>query len=192
MPGDEELTSEQRAERLRSAELVHEQAEYLLNDEIGYAAALRDSRKTASGLLAIMIGVGIFRIDLYRSADHVLAIGPWWAIVVRACFVLSVVFVAIGAFLIFTERNPFRKKTSINGAALSILFLKPEIVKQLHLAPPHKVLRIRTEGLRLAYTRLRDSNRRIRRRIESGTACVLVGVFFVLLGFVLYTVAGSP
>lgn len=51
------------ADLMNSATQLHEQAEFLLKDEVSYAASLRDSRKTATTLVLLVIGIGIFCVD---------------------------------------------------------------------------------------------------------------------------------
>lgn len=179
---------------LKTAESLHDQAQYLLDDEIGYATSLRDSRKTAAGLLIVVIGIGIFRFDLYRPKDHVLVVPEWAAWVIRILFLMGIVIVSCGAYLIYTERPIFREfqksqNGSKGGGALSILFLRQSVLKQFQDKPPLQVMNMRTTGLRLAYSRLRDANRRVRIRLARGTACVFVGLAFVMVAFGMYTLS---
>lgn len=171
---------------------MHEQAEYLLNDEIAYAESLRATRRTLSTLLLVVVGVGIFRFDLFRQADEVLAVPVWAAWTIRVVFVVAFLAFVSGVYFVYTERGllrEFRPSTERTGAALSVLYLRQDVLDEFMERPPLDVLRMRTEGLRLAYRRLRASNRRVRRRLASGTALLLAGLFLVLLGFVLYTFA---
>ncbi|MFM9957685.1 MAG: hypothetical protein ACKVZJ_06395 [Phycisphaerales bacterium] len=182
-PSDDDL--------LKSAQSLHDQALFLLEDEISYANALRESRKTATTLIALMVGVGIFKLDLYRDPGQELAVPPvaWWWI--RACFCSALLGVLLGAYFIYTERGWDREFSQTSdggkkGGALSILFLSPTVLKEYHEKGPIEVMRMRTDGIRFAYSRLRDANRRVRKRIAIGTMLVILSLAFVLVGFVLY------
>lgn len=178
------------AESLRTAELLHDQAQYLLNDEISYAASLKDSRKTASGLLILVVGIGIFRFEMYRPAAHVSTVPAGWSDVIRWLFFVALCLLGYGGYRIYTERplwKEFWRNPKSSGSALSVLNLRQEVLESFQAKTPLETMRMKTDGLRLAYTRLRDANRRVRARITSGTSFVFSGLLLVLLAFGVYT-----
>jgi len=179
------------AEPLKSAEYLYQQSEYLLNDEISYAASLRDARKTASGLLIIIIGIGLFRFEMFRAPGTIPTVPVWASAVIRVLFVFALGLLGAGGYWIYTERpmwKELRRTEQSGGSALSVLHLDAPTVKRLELTRPVDVLLWRTSTMRLAYERLRERNRRVRRRIAGGMAFVFTGFVLVFAAFVLYTV----
>lgn len=181
-------------ETLESARLLHDQAQFLLGDEAAYAASLRDYRKMASGLLAIVISIGIFRLELTRPPGEVLAVPVWTAVAIRCLLPAAVLLILAGSYFIYTERGFFREFAFLNpppppgrGGALAILYLRQDVLADFSEKPPLEVVRMKTDGLRLAYIRLRDANRRVRARLAAGTALVFAGLVLILLTFALYT-----
>lgn len=173
-----------------SVRLLHEQAEFLLRDEIAYAANLRDNRRTVSTLLALVVGIGVFKVDFFRPSTHTLVLDETWFLLIRVLFLGAVLLVLVGAYFIYTERPIVRDlgaSTSRPGGALAVLFLREEILDQFVARPADEVWRMKTGGLRLAYTRLRDANRRVRRRLALGTMLGLLGLGLALVGFGVYT-----
>lgn len=177
---------------MRAAELLHDQAEYLLNDELGYASSLRDARRTLSTVIAVIVGIGVFRIELSRPENHVPTIPPWAEGLVRLMFILALLAILFGAYYIHTERALHREFASLksqkrSGGALSVLYLRQEVFERFLTLPPLDVIKMKAEGLRLAYSRLRDANRRVRARLAIGTFWIFAGVVLVLTAFAIYT-----
>lgn len=181
----------------RSATLLFEQAKYLLDDEIQYAHSLREGRRTAAGLVLIVIGIGLFRINLYDDSAS-LAVPHWAAMAIRLIMIAAYAALLVGVYLIHTERRVLREllpRASQRGGALSVLHLTDRVLDDFRIRPPIEVLSMATDGLRLSYRRLRDANRRVRRRIVSGTCSVFVGLFLVFCAFAIYTLTwgvGGP
>lgn len=175
----------------RCESLLHDQIEYLLDDQVSYADSLRDSRRTAGGLLLLVIGIGIFRFDLFRPESHVLVVPVWSAWVIRAFVALALLAFLAGAYFIYSERafhHEFRKKTKGSGGALSVLYLRQKVLDDFRgKQSPTETMKMKTDGLRLAYTRLRDANRRVRQRIAIGTLLLFLGLGCLSVAFGLYT-----
>lgn len=185
---DPTLTQE---ELLKSADSLHSQALFLLEDEIAYASSLRDSRKTAATLIALLVGVGIFKIDVFRQPGQELAIEAWAWWVIRLLVTAAIGFMLAGTYHIYTERGLSKEfegpgEVPKKGAALSILLLPQAVLQEYQEKSPLDVMRMRTDGIRVAYSRLRDSNRRVRKRIALGVVLVILGLALVLAGFGLY------
>lgn len=199
MPPSEQSTPTP-ADLLASATSLHDQAQYLLDDEVSYATSLRDARRTLSGLLVLAVGVGVFRLELFRAPGEILVLPMWSAWTVRGLFSLAFVFVLFAAYFIYTERDitvELADDTAIDdpprpkGSALSVLYLKEEVLNQFFAKSPIEVMRMRTEGLRLAYIRLKDRNRRVRRRTAKGVLWAIAALVLVAVAIVMYNVTGA-
>ena len=193
-------------EQLESSKLVLEQAQFLLEDEIGYATALRTQRRTLSGLLAIVIGLGVFRIDLYGSPDDVPLLPSWSILFIRILLVVAVFFILWGTWSLYSERpvshdgsaapregdpeRPSRVPLLEEGkgsAALCVLDLDRKYRRTLEKARPLDTVRARTLILGVAYDRLATANRRIRYRIQKGKVRLFVSMILLLGAFLLYS-----
>lgn len=175
-----------------SATKLYEQVKYQLDDEVSYATALREHRKTMTTLLVLAVGIGVFRFDLFRSADQVLVVPTWSATVIRVLFSAALVVLLYGTYQLYTERSLFRELTRARGArgaggALSILYLNQAVIDDARIKPPHEVEWLKTDALRLAYLRLKKANKFVRRRLAIGTMALFIGSILVLIGFCFYT-----
>lgn len=184
-------------QQYQSSLLVFEQAEYLLNDEIGYATALRTQRRTLSGLLAIVIGLGIFRFDLFGSIEDQPLVPEWALWTIRILITIAIPLIIYGTWSLYSER-PIIEADEIepespvledgkSSAALCVLDLERKYRKTLEQAPPLLTIRARTLILSVAYRRLSRANRRVRYRIQRGKKALFLGMIVVFSVFVLYT-----
>ncbi|TVQ50292.1 MAG: hypothetical protein EA377_14445, partial [Phycisphaerales bacterium] len=99
-----------QSDSYKTALLIDERQRMLWDDAVQYASALREYRKVVASLLLVLIGIGIFRIELFRPPGEELAIDAqslfWIKVlfsVVIACFILS-------AYFMFTERREIRPR----------------------------------------------------------------------------------
>lgn len=189
---------------LESAKLLYNQAEFLLNDEIRFAAALRMQRSTTATLLVVVVGIGLFRISFYGTRDDILLIPTWAMFATATLFSLAAMFVLSGTWNLFSERPLIGSDPALaldkgeiahvhsalasgkSDAALSVLHLSRRHRKILERASPLIVVRAQAMILRVAYERLAAANRRVRYRIERGRSHLLVGLALVFVAFVLY------
>ncbi len=172
--------------------LLHEQAQYLLDDELEYAKSLKENRRTIATLLALIVGVGIYKIEFYRPMNQELIVAPWAVWTIRVLFLAAIALVLIGAYFIYTERgilDEFSNGKKSKGGALSVLYLREEVLKDFAKKPISEVWEMKTVGLRLAYKRLMEANRRVRKRLARGTFLGLIGMAFILAGFGVYTLS---
>jgi hypothetical protein len=200
--GDPQAVDE-NDQRVEQAKLLYEQAEYLLNDEIGFANSLRDTRRTSAGLVAVVVGIGIFRLDLFGSMSGELRLSAW--IVLSICGLLTIAagFILGGLWLIYTDRPiGYRKKMERDlerdghevptleqgkgSAALAVLDIDSRWRRILRKAEPSLVYQAKAFIFGLAYRRLAKANRRVRERIIRGRTLVFWALICVMLAFVLY------
>ena len=183
------------AELLESSRLLFEQAKYLLDDEIGYAESLRETRKTTSTLLAIVLGLGFFKITFFGSEKDLVLLVPVWAYYLSATILtLAVAVLLYGAWLLFSERSfrflppPPRHALEIgkSSAALAVLDIDRPYRKALEQSSPLFTVRVKTLVLQLAYNRLATANRRVRYRIDLGRKAIFLGLGMVFFAFLLY------
>lgn len=188
-----ELTDEQRCE---SASLLLDQTRYLLDDELNFAEVLRGSRKTISGLLLIVIGIGFFRMDLFGDKEQVPLIPVWAIWTIRSLFTLATFMILYGTWKLYSDR-PIRYKEvedkvlpglekGKTSASLSVLDLERHYRKILEECQPYYVMRVKNLIYGLAYRRLARANRRVRYRVESGKKWIFLGLILVFLGFLFY------
>ena len=75
-------------------------------DEVRHADTLRDRRKVYATLLALVAGLGVFRLSWTRSPDEVPAIDVWWLdVLVRVLLSTTLAFFVPAAYFLFTERS---------------------------------------------------------------------------------------
>ncbi len=101
-----------------------------------------------------------------------------------------------GGYLVYTERSLLKefqakpKAASGGGGALGVLYLRDELIDGFAQQTPEEVMRMRVDGLRLAYQKLSVANRRVRGRLSYGTAWLFTGLLLVFGAFSVYTVGG--
>lgn len=194
----------------KSSELLYEQAEYLLNDEIHYANTLRLQRSTTAGLLVVIVGIGLFRFELFVDKDATLPIATFPLFLISVLFTFAAILITAGTWVLFSERpiikrakdreksveadpddgeSPFIHRQLSEGkssAALAVLNLHRHYRKLLEGADPVMVIRARTLILKVAYKRLAAANRRVRYRIEKGQGLLFSGLVVVFIAFLVY------
>lgn len=179
-------TADQEA-LLASAESLHDHAKFLLEDQINYATSLRDTRKTISTLLAVIVGIGVFRLEFTKNPGDITIIQAGSLLAIRILFTAAVILFGIGGYFLYAERgilSEFGRTRS--GGALSCLHFNATSFAQFEELPPFLVMRIRTRSLRLAYELLKASNLRVRRRLLYGWMFQYTGLATVFLSFLIY------
>ncbi len=89
----------------RSDEHVYEQIRMLWDDQVAYAESLREGRKTMSSLLLVMVGIGIFRMELFREPGSTVPTVSEGALLgIRVCFTVAIMSFLLAAYFMFTER----------------------------------------------------------------------------------------
>ena len=186
----------------QSSREVLEQTLFLLNDEISYSETLRSSRNTIASLLAVLLGLGIFKVELWGAPGEVRKVDSGSLLVIRACLTGAVLCSLVGVLYLFTERpgraavskeeneNPVLKPANFqrneSSAAMAVMFLKPKFRKRIEEMPPNLAIKVRTRIAEIAYDRLSRKNRRVRYRIELGRRWLLGSLAFVMVAFVTY------
>lgn len=199
------------------------QVRYLLDDERRFADKLIDDSKMKLSLLAVVLGLGLFKIE---SLDHLYA-ALQTSRVLGGIFTVALFFgllsLVIAVILIACERGPlrlsswihrlsrsatgvvrrlFRRRPESTGAesgaedfdprekfsaALVVLF--GDRTETDSMGSDMAWLTQRIEETRLAYLRLAEGNRRVRKRLEYGTLALLGAFSSVIV--VIGTVAWS-
>ncbi|MEM7623156.1 MAG: hypothetical protein AAF235_08115 [Planctomycetota bacterium] len=198
-----------------SARQMLEQAEFLLRDEIKYADTLKASRNNVAGLTSLVLGIGLFQIEIRGNPSDVLLVEHWALWGIRICMTAAVAALAIGILYLFTNQpgkpvtardlrdnpslGPHKYQKTKATAALAVFDLKEDSLKQLEDAEPEVAIRVRTRLTRLSYDRLVQKNRSVRYRVELGRRWVLLAFVFVLAAFLVYlwgsdraAVSGDP
>ncbi len=170
-----------------AAKLLFDQSEFHLRNELELAQALRDARKTISVLLALVVVIGLFRMDLHRQPGEITVVPGWSLCLIRLLFSGSVIALLFGIVYLFTER-PILAKAPVGErqGALSDLNIPDEVLEALYLLPAERICQIRTQTFRLAYDRLRAANNRVRGRLVSATLWLSGSALLAFLGFSLY------
>ncbi|MCL4741490.1 MAG: hypothetical protein KJZ54_04730 [Phycisphaerales bacterium] len=93
---------------LDTAHQVYQHVRLLWEEEAAFAKDLVDKRKTFSTILTILVGLGLFRVQLYRRADEVMVLGPCAALAIKILSVIALVFFALGVWWLYTQRPVVR------------------------------------------------------------------------------------
>ncbi len=94
-----------------TAVLVYEQVKMQWDDQVEYAETLRDRRKTGSSLLAVLVGIGIVRFQLYVKKDETLVLAGAGLYLLRVLMTMSSSCFIFGAYFLFVERSICRRRT---------------------------------------------------------------------------------
>jgi len=188
--------------KLESCRQVLEQAEYLLEDEIRYSGTLRASRNTVSTLLLIVVGIGLFQMDLFGGSSDTLRVELWALWTIRALMSGATALVLLGVYWLYTERprqrkhdeeiasNPILRPQPFQSgnatAALAVLHVNRDLRERMETRDEAYAVRIRTRILGIAYERLVAKNRRVRYRIEVGRRWLFSGVVVLFSAFLVY------
>ncbi|HRQ73585.1 MAG TPA: hypothetical protein PLU35_11205 [Phycisphaerales bacterium] len=87
-----------------TANQVYQHVRLLWEEEAAFAEDLVEKRKTFSTILTILVGLGLFRVQLYRRADEVMVLGPWAALIIKVLAVVALSFFALGVWWLYTQR----------------------------------------------------------------------------------------
>jgi hypothetical protein len=161
---------------------------YALEKELSVRANLRETRKTISAILALIIGIGFFRVDIHRRPDEVTVV-PFAALCfIRGFFTLALILMVPGVWYLFTERGVKHEteRAANTGSALSELTVPDDLLARLAGMDKAQAMWIRTKALRLAYERLVEANARVRRRVYVGLYWLLGSLLLALIGFTVY------
>ena len=189
------------ADRYDSAEQLFNQAKFVLDDEIRFAESLKSSRNALGAVLLALIGLGLFKIDIWGDPEERLRVAAWGLWCIRVSAFGAAGCLGIGFFWLYTERPVFlgRKKRANmwpkpvgfqkrkKGAAVAVLDLDNRWRRALEKSDPTLVMRIRARMYATAYERLTEANRRVRYRIEIGKRWIFGGFVLLLVGLVAYT-----
>lgn len=166
--------------------LLFEHAQFHLNNELNISASLRDSRKVLSALLAIVLGIGLYRMDIHRQPGEITVIPAWSELVIRILFALSCVAFLLGIVFLYTERPVFDSAPRERQGALTGLYFPDEVLDALGQGSPWDVYETRTKVYRLAYKRLRAANNAVRRRLTIAGVFFFGGIGALFLSFCIY------
>ena len=180
---------------------MHDQAEMLLGDELGYVSRLRASRNATTALLVVIAGVGVFKVDLFGDPnDQLLLIGPKTLNLVRGLLTIGLICILVGLFKLNRDRSTLserqkREAGSIRkfkfergrwGAAMAVMDLKDAYLRGLEQDDPVKVLRFKTRVMMAAFERLARANRMARSRIERGRRWIISGITLLFAAMIVY------
>lgn len=162
-----------------------------LRDQIDFAESLKNHRKALSAFLALLVGLGIVRLDLHRSPDEVLAVPNGALLAIRILLTLGTIVLIIGAAYLFTERPILwgqrkTRRSNPGSGALGYLYLSKRDLAIIERLPPDLAIRARTRAIRRAYRELVPANRRVRARLVVSTFWLIGGMGLYGSGFLVY------
>lgn len=102
-------TADPKEEQIKAAEATYEHVRMLWDNQVDCAKDLTEKRKNLSAMMAILLGLGLFRLQLFRRQDEVLAVPGWAASCVLASSVLAMLAFTIGGYLLYTQRPNCRR-----------------------------------------------------------------------------------
>lgn len=175
-----------------SVRVLFDLHKFLLEDQVHLAETLRNARRTASALLLILVGFGLFKVETFSSVEEK-------TVLIRSLISAAIGCFLVGAFYLFTERSViwslwkaikrYAKRTTVpvnSGLALSRLRLtSDEIVAQSKLDPTECLL-VRATEFSDSYEALKSSNYRVRARLGLGTIYLLLGISLAFAAFLVY------
>lgn len=194
---------------LAVAEQTLDHVRMLWDDAVGYAETLREKRKLYSTGIALILGIGVFRVSWYRSVRDVSAIAdPTIELCIKLLVTVALTMLGIAAWHMFTERPVFRRwavrriarmnfraariaarsrllawnrfDTRRHQRASTHMDIPSDVMDRLEEFSPGQLMRIRAERIRTAYARLVQANDRVNRRIMRGV--VWMGLSFAVFG----------
>lgn len=89
-------------------EEIEKCVQFLWNDQEEFARGLVERRKVLSAVLAVIVGLGIFRVDLYRTPTEVAVVGDTMLVVVKGLITVSLLGFGLGGYLLFTHKSTAR------------------------------------------------------------------------------------
>ncbi|MEL6797310.1 MAG: hypothetical protein AAFO89_10885 [Planctomycetota bacterium] len=194
-----------KQDREASCRSVLEQTEFLLRDEISYSNTLRGSRNAVAGLLSLILGAGLFQIEL-RGPSEPVQVAPWAFWTIRLLLTAAIGLTCFGIYFLFTEQpgakarqreedehpvlRPHRFQKGSASAALAVLHLRDDFRRRIEGMPTESAIKARTRMLSIAYERLARKNRRVRFRIEVARRFLFVALLLVLASFLSYLWGG--
>ncbi len=194
--------------RDEEAMLLLDQTRYLVDDERSFGQKLTDDRKIKLSLLALVIGLGLMKLDSVNAIASVVANHPVMRVPVAILIFSTLVGFSLSILLISTERDPLTPRLAkmfswllgfvkrpvrepppqippnpktLFTAALSVLYTDQDEIDALD--EELESIKIRIEQYRTAYIKLAIANRRVRRRLERGTLCLLCAFYSVIIIF---------
>ena len=94
---------------LAAATLVFEHVKCLWDDQVDLAQTLMEKRKTISTTLAIVVGLGFFRVQFSQNANDVPSLQAEALLTVQILLTCAIVAIMCGAYLLFTQRPNVRR-----------------------------------------------------------------------------------
>lgn len=94
---------------LKAAESVLEHVRMLWDDQVALAESLVEKRKALSSMLAIIVGLGVFRIQFTQKADEKLIIEGQALSCVQWCLICALSAFLVGGYFLYTQRPAIRR-----------------------------------------------------------------------------------
>ena len=189
---------------------LFEHAKFVWDEEIAYAETLRTRRNLYGTGLALVAGLGIFRLDPLISEDQVFVVSaPGWRAFILILIFFSLFVFLMGGFRLYTSGSPTAQETAIleklklvptsrskRGRPLpkrrrvprasSLLVLRSDVEEALLVADTATAKVIRAKNLQIATRLLRESNRRVSNRIRSAGLYIGLGYTSLVIAVAVY------
>lgn len=88
---------------------VFDHVKLIWDDQVDYAATLREKRRNTSTLLAILIGLGVFRLEIHQKPAGALIMTGMQLSLFRWALLVAVICFAFGIYFLYTERPNARR-----------------------------------------------------------------------------------
>ena len=171
--------------------LLVKHAERCWNAERENAERLGRRLNLVLSAAAALFGLGLFRIEWFRSQDEISVLPPRVAVLIKLLLLISLVAFAFAFYKLFRTTRSIRDENDHVLQASDRLRLSESVLSSPP-TDPDGVRRLVFARVYRAYIDLRDRNIEKRERLEKGQQWFITGMFFVAAAISLYFAYGEP
>lgn len=96
----------------KSAQLVCEHVAALWDDQVTLAGTLIEKRKNLSTMVAVLVGLGVFRFQIWRRSSEIIIVSPEGLLILKVTTALALLAFAGGLYFLYTQR-PYVRRFSL-------------------------------------------------------------------------------
>lgn len=160
-------------------------------DEIEYAETLRERRKLYTTLLILIVGLGVFRIELYGDPSDLRVVPGWTVWCVKACIILAMPCLFLSVRKLFKGGSVKKSSDYTKTRASEFIDLSQDEVEALHQGEihPESALMLKTLRIREATEHLAAANRAVSENLKAGAFRLFLSCLLLMTAVLLYTIS---